>query len=727
MPLEIKVGPPQLSIHEGHTVLLTEPDGQIRWPSPKGLYFFDTRLISSWMIYANGRPWRLLNSGTPTSVTARVFLTNEGFATEAGPVERHTLSLKLSRHIDGGLHEDLDLLNYGRSLVRFNLEIALRSDFADIFEVRSGSIVRRGRITTKWLDDEERLTTTYRNKEFSRAITMQPRNHDCPAVFANGRISFEIELSAGESWHSCLLYDLLDGDERHEASQLCARHSAQSPASRRLAAWKEATLKLETDNIGFKQLFEQAIDDMASLRLPIIDGEGKNFVPAAGRPWFVALFGRDSLIACLQSNLIHPDFARGPLEVLASLQAAERDDFRDAEPGKIPHELRLGELAKLELIPQTPYYGSADATPLYLITLHETWCCRGDRELLAKHMQTAERCLRWIDEYGDRDGDGFQEYGTRSAAGLENQGWKDSGEALVYPDGSHVKGPIATCELQGYVYDAWLRMAEIYDALGSPARGQALRAKAAALFQRFNEAFWDEESSFYAFALDGEKKRVLSAASNAGQCLWSGIVPPERARKVIERLMEPDMWSGWGIRTLSSMHTAYNPYSYQNGAVWPHDNALIALGFKRYGYAEEANRIAEDLCGAGSFFDLNQIPELYAGIHRDASGFPIQYLGANVPQAWAAGSVFSLLQAILGLQPDAPNERLYVDPTLPPWLPDLTLRALRIGEQCFDICFERVSDGSTRFDVLRGDTGRVALRSLCAWSDRLRQGSGPNC
>ncbi|HEX5419113.1 MAG TPA: amylo-alpha-1,6-glucosidase, partial [Gammaproteobacteria bacterium] len=219
--------------------------------------------------------------------------------------------------------------------------------------------------------------------------------------------------------------------------------------------------------------------------------------------------------------------------------------------------------------------------------------------------------------------------------------------------------------------------------------------------------------------------KVLSAASNPGQCLWSGIVPPERARKVIERLMEPDMWSGWGIRTLSSMHAAYNPYSYQNGAVWPHDNALIALGFKRYGYAEEANRIAEDICGAGSFFDLNQMPELYAGIHRDASGFPIQYLGANVPQAWAAGSIFSLLHAILGLQPDAPNQRLYVDPTLPAWLPDLTLRDLRMGEHCFDICFERVGE-RTRFEVLRGEAKCVVQRSLSAWNDRLRSGRDSN-
>ncbi|MGH6679300.1 MAG: amylo-alpha-1,6-glucosidase, partial [Bradyrhizobium sp.] len=301
-----------------------------------------------------------------------------------------------------------------------------------------------------------------------------------------------------------------------------------------------------------------------------------------------------------------------------------------------------------------------------------------------------------------------------------NQSWKDSGDALVYPDGTLVKGPTATCELQGYVYDAWLRMAEIYDAVGDGARAADLRTKAATLFARFNEAFWDEATGFYAFALDGDKKKVLSVASNPGQCLWSGIVPPERAGRVVARLMQPDMWSGWGIRTLSADHPAYNPYSYQCGSVWPHDNGLIALGFKRYGYAAEACRIAHDVSTAGSFFMLDQLPELYAGLHRDKANFPVQYLGANVPQAWAAGSVFSLVQAILGFQPDAPRRMLYLDPVLPPWLSDLTLRDLRLGDQLFDIRFRR-SGEETRFDVLKGDPAAVARREVVVWSALLKR------
>jgi glycogen debranching enzyme len=407
--------------------------------------------------------------------------------------------------------------------------------------------------------------------------------------------------------------------------------------------------------------------------------------------------------------LIYPDFARGSLDILGSLQAKAEDDYRDAEPGKILHEMRYGELAHFKLIPHTPYYGTADATPLYLILLHAAWRGTGDKALLERHLETAEGCLSWIDNYGDRDGDGFQEYQTRSPAGYENMGWKDSGDSIVYPDGSLVKGPKALCELQGYVYDAWLRMSEVFDALGKPDRAQELREKAAALFRRFNEAFWDEELGCYVLALDGEKKKVRTIASNVGHCLWSGIATKERAAKVVSRLMAPDMWSGWGIRTLSAEHPAFNPYNYQTGSVWPHDNAIIAMGFKRYGFAAEVGRIARDISEAGSHFMLNQLPELYTTIERDEASFPVQYLGANVPQAWAAGSVFALLQAILGFLPDAPRGKLYVDPVLPPWLPDLTVLDLHVGQHRFDIRFWRDGD-ETQFEVLRGDPQAVGRR-----------------
>ncbi len=609
------------------------------------------------------------------------------------------------------MHEDLDVINYGEDSAEFNLEILIHSDFADLFEVKSGRIVQRGRITTKWSAEERSLRTVYRNRDFCREIAIAVDASSSAPLYANGRLRFPIKLAPGQAWHSCLLYEFGDGQVRTKAPARCISQVRQSKVGQRLEHWKTTVLKIETSNELFRRLFRQAIDDVAALRLPIEDRGGPEFVPAAGVPWFVALFGRDSLITSLQSVSVYPDFARATLDVLGSYQADAHDDYRDAEPGKIMHELRGGELAHFNAVPHSPYYGSADATILYLILLHAVWRSTGDRSLLDRHLQTAQRCLDWIDRYGDRDGDGFQEYATHSPAGYENQGWKDAGDAVLYIDGSTVEGPKALCELQGYVYDAWLRMAEIFDEVGRHAAARSLRAKAAALFARFNDAFWDDDSQFYAYALDGSKRKVLSVASNPGHCLWSGIVPPDRAGKVVRRLMAGDMWSGWGIRTLSAEHRAYNPHSYQNGSVWPHDNGLIATGFRRYGFADEACRIAHDVIDAGGYFTHHQMPELYAGLQRNAMDFPVQHLGANVPQAWAAGSMFMFLQAILGLVPDAPHEKLYLDPFLPDWLGDITLMDLRVGKLRFDLRFWR-NGCETCFDVLRGDSRAVTRRSF---------------
>jgi glycogen debranching enzyme len=711
MAFKVQVGPPQIAIHQGQTVLITGQDGQTRWPSDEGLYFLDTRIVSSWSIYANGERWELLNGGAVNYYACRVFLTNKPILTAEGTIPPRTLGLTISRSISGGVHEDLDVTNNSMKPVRFQLEIALRSDFADIFEVKSGRIVRRGRITTQWSETRQRLHTAYVNQDFHRAVAVSVARSPSRAVYVNGRLSFEVALAASESWHACLLYSLEDGEQRFDAPTECAGQDRDSPHAETMAEWLNAVAKIETSNEEFYRLFRRGLEDMAALRLPIKGTDHMVFLPAAGLPWFVAPFGRDSLIVSLQNILIYPEFARGALEVLGALQADEDDPYRDAEPGKILHEKRYGELAHFKLIPHTPYYGTADATPLYLITLHAAWRATGDIALLEHHLPTAERCLSWIDEYGDRDGDGFQEYQTRSPAGYENMGWKDSGDSVMYPDGSLVKGPKALCELQGYVYNAWVRMAEVFDALGKADQATELRAKAAVLFSRFNEAFWDEETGFYAYALDGDKKKVLTIASNVGHCLSSGIVPRQRAKKVVDRLMAPDMWTGWGVRTLSADNPAFNPYNYQTGSVWPHDNAIIAMGFKCYGFHAEAAQVAHDVSFAASHFILNRLPELYTAPERSESNFPVQYLGANVPQAWAAGSIFLITQALLGFMPDAPRNRLYVDPYLPIWLPDLVIRDLRIGKQRLDIRFWREGE-KTVFDVTKGDPNVVARRDI---------------
>ncbi|HME24489.1 MAG TPA: glycogen debranching N-terminal domain-containing protein [Acetobacteraceae bacterium] len=725
MSFKVEVGPPQIAIHQAQTVLVTDPDGQVTWPSEKGLYFLDTRLVSAWAIYANGEPWDLLNGGAITYYAAQIFLLNRAFLTEDGAVPAHSLGFMLSRSIGGGMHEDLDITNYGSKPVRFNLEIAIRSDFADIFEVKSGKIVRRGRIITEWLDESQELVTQYSHRDFQRAVRITTNIEAPRAVYANGRLSFEVTIEPRQTWHCCLFYELTDGQRHFAAPQECVAHAGESVSAESLAIWERTVLKIRTGNEEFYRFYHQAVSDMAALRLPLGETDHMVFVPAAGLPWFLAPFGRDSLIVSIQNLLVYPDFARGALQVLGSLQAKERDDYRDAEPGKIPHEMRYGELAHLKLIPHTPYYGTADATPLYLVVLHAAWRATGDRTLLEQHLATAEACLDWIDKWGDRDGDGFQEYQTRSPVGYENMAWKDSGDGVLYPDGTPVKGPKALCELQGYVYDAWLRMAEVYEELGSPDRARALRDKAAVLFRRFNEVFWDEATGFYAYALDGDKQKVLTVVSNPGHCLWSGIIPPDRAARVVARLLAPDMSSGWGIRTLSARHPAYNPHSYHNGSVWPHDNSIIAAGFKRYGFVTEAALIAHDISYAASHFLLNQVPELYSGIQRDGTNFPVQYLGANVPQAWAAGSAFALLQAMLGIVPDAPRGVLGVDPNLPYWLPDVTLIDLRLGQREFDIRFWR-DDEATRFEVLRGDPDAVVACSVMQVCERLRVGATRN-
>jgi glycogen debranching enzyme len=359
MPFKVEVGPPQIAIHQAQTVLITDPDGQVSWPSDKGLYFFDTRLVSAWAIYANGEPWDLLNGGSVSYDTARIHLINRSFPTEDGAVPAQSLGFVISRTLGGGLHEDLDVVNHGRKHVRFNLEIAIRSDFADVFEVKDHRIVRRGRISTTWSEAEQELRTTYRNQDFVRAVHVRARGDGQHAGYANGRLSFEVSLDPGKTWHCCLLYDLLDGTRHFHAPHECSHETHTRSRTNGHAEWQQGVMKLRTSNEEFYRAYHQSIEDMAALRLPIAGTDHMEFVPAAGLPWFMAPFGRDSLIVSLQNILIYPEFARGALDVLGRWQAKERDDYRDAEPGKIMHELRYGELAHFRLIPHTPYYGTS--------------------------------------------------------------------------------------------------------------------------------------------------------------------------------------------------------------------------------------------------------------------------------------------------------------------------------------------------------------------------------
>ena len=717
MPVEITVGPPVITINQGNTFMVTDQRGEIDSESEQGIFAGDTRFVSFYQLYINGVRWQLLSSGAVSYYASRLYFTNPPVSTEDGAIERRVLGLRVTRTVGDGIHEDLDITNYAMHPVRFVLETGLRSDFADLFEVKSQEFDRRGRVTTQWDEANNELVNAYTNQDFSRQLIYKVFRPSSPPLYSNGRMTFEVALQPGESWHTCVFFTLVEGDHVREPLYTCdTDHGAGTKLNQLQNEWRGLATRLTSANEDVYRAYTQSVEDMGALRMYDLDFAPDVWLPAAGVPWFVTLFGRDSLIVSLQNMMVHAPFALGALKKLAQYQAETKDDRRDAQPGKILHELRLGELAHFKKVPHTPYYGTADATILYLITLHEAWKWLGDPAILREHRQVAMKCLEWIDRYGDLDGDGFQEYKTLASAGYgigyENVGWKVADNAVVYPDGSQVKQPKALCELQGYVFDAKLRMAEAFDALGEPDRAAALREQALELQRRFDDAFWMEDEGFIAYGLDPEKRQIKTISSNAGHCLWSGIVRPDRAEQIVRRFFEEYMWSGWGIRTLSSKNPAYNPFDYQLGSVWPHDNGIIAMGFKRYGFHEEASRVARDIFEAASYFQSHRLPELYAGLPRQPGTFPVQYLGANIPQAWAAGSVFHLLRAILGLQADAPAGKLYVAPILPQWLPDIELNGIQVGGSVLHLRFWREGSDS-RWEVL-DQSGSIEVRDAPA-------------
>ena len=711
MTVQLSIGPPVITINQGDTFMVTNRDGEIAADSEHGLFSRDTRFVSYYRLFLNGNRWHPLSSSATNYYSARWELVNQKVDVEQGTIERGSIALSISRQADNGINENLQLVNYSANTVSFNLEIALRSDFADIFEVREHRLIRRGTIETSWNSKERQLHTTYSNKDFQRQFIY--RIIDCPSQvrYANGRIVYEIILKPAETWTAATRFDLLSSDrlDQHAGTDL-------SIVSKWHKQWKDGATQLQSSNEDFYRLYTQSVEDLGGLRLySQIDLDEDEWLPAAGVPWYVTVFGRDSLLISMQAMMVHPTLSLAALKHLAALQADSRDDWRDAQPGKILHEVRHGELAHLEKIPHTPYYGSWDSTTLYLILLHEAWKWMGDDSLLTQHKETAIRCLEWIDNFGDLDQDGFQEYITYSQKGYENMGWKDSPDAIVYADGSQVKQPKALCELQGYLFDAWMRSAEVFAKLGDQKFADELVAKARRLQENFEEHFWNDEQQIYALALDKEKKQACPVASNIGHCLWTGLLRKDRAEKVVRRLMQEDMWSGWGIRTLSAKCPAYNPHSYHCGSVWPHDNGLISLGFKRYGFAAEAAQVARDISEAASFLVSYRLPELYAGIHRTDCNFPIQYDGANVPQGWAAGSVFHFLQAMTGIQADAPSGKLYVDPSLPNWLTSIRLSELRVGNARIALTFWRDGDETRWESEVQAGTIAVEQKPWAPW------------
>jgi glycogen debranching enzyme len=491
------------------------------------------------------------------------------------------------------------------------------------------------------------LHFAYLREGFRRGTVVRVEGEGIEPLAELGRLSFDVRLGPGEE-RAVRVSVVLEEDGREVRLGRSAPLYGEAPA-------------LETGWEALRRSWERSVEDLGSLSFDA--GEGL-VVPAAGAPWYMALFGRDALIAGYQAMVLGPGPARNALRALARHQAVERDDFRDAEPGKILHELRHGELAYFGEIPQTPYYGTVDATPLFLILLSEVWRWSSDEAFVGELEGAARRALDWILHHADRVS-GYVAYATRSTAGLENHGWRDHEDSMLFRDGTRAGPPVAPCEVQGYVYDAFLRTAELAERVWGDARLAAeLVEEAAVLRERFDLDFWMEDRGYYALAIDGAGRKVDSVSSSAGHLLWSGIVPEEKARAVADLLLDERLFGGWGIRTLVTGEGGYDPESYHNGSVWPHDNALIAQGLRRYGFRDEANRIAAALLDAAPRFDY-RLPEVFAGYARDEVPEPVELPRSCSPQAWSAGTVPLLVRAMLGVEPDAESRKLLADPALP--------------------------------------------------------------
>ena len=464
--------------------------------------------------------------------------------------------------------------------------------------------------------------------------------------------------------------------------------------------WRKRCTRFKTSNIQLSQFLERAILDLRMLTAH--DDEGTEYIDA-GIPWYSALFGRDALITAYQALAVNTDLAWSTLRGLAALQGKKDDDWREEEPGKILHEVRVGELARAGTIPHTPYYGSVDSTPLWLSVLHGAYRWTGDLEAVRELWPNVLAALEWIDDHGDADGDGYVEYQKRSERGLDNQGWKDSADAILHPDGTLAEGPIALVEVQGYVYQAKKNIARLARDLDDPDLGERLDKEADELKERFNRDFWMEDQGYYALALDGSKRPVESLTSNPGHCLWSRIVDDDKAPKVVRRLLSSALSSGWGIRTLAAKQSPYDPIGYHTGSVWPHDNALIAHGMRRYGFDKESQQVLDQLALAGAFFPYARFPEVFCGFSTEEVPVPVQYPVACRPQAWASGAPLLMMRSYGGFAADAPNGKLYIDrPRLPAWLQRIEIQGMRVGDARLDLVFSN-NNGVTATEIPRKD------------------------
>jgi glycogen debranching enzyme len=681
-----------LTILNGTTFCIADDIGDVHG-NATGLYAEDTRYLSELRMLVDGRAPLLLTSGKVEHFSAAFYLRNP----LSSGLPPDTLTISRERVIDRGLTERIRIRNEGMEPASFELSLVFAADFASVLTVKEWEIALGdprhatplpGPVTVQQFKPDE-----FHLDDVDSCCRTLIRLSRPPDVIGS-RLSFPIVLRPRESWELVLeIVPAEIGPREHGGGAVVfaadALHRSDS-----LTSWRLRVPRLETTWTALNRTFDQAVQDIASLRIRSIGAAGE--LPAAGMPWFMTVFGRDTLITCLEAFLLGPELARSALVSLAALQADADDPAIDAEPGKIIHELRRGQGARTWF---PAYYGAVDATPLFLILLSELWRWTNDDLFVSSLREPALKALQWIDDYGDQDGDGFVEYERRTERGLLNQSWKDSSDSQRFRDGTHAQTPIAPAEVQGYVYDAKRRIAEIARAVWRlPELADRLERQANDLRDAFVGSYWVDtpEGGYFALALDRGKEQVDALCSNNGHLLWSGIVPPEYVRPVVDRLLGPELWSGWGVRTMATSCRAFSPVSYHNGTVWPHDTMIAAWGLALTDHWDEARQVIHAILQAASRFDWS-LPEVFAGFDRATTPFPIAYPTATRPQAWAAASALLGLQLLLGLRPERREHRLVsVAPApLPEWVRPLWLRGVRAFETSWNVA---VVDGSVRVE-----------------------------
>ncbi|MGZ4814101.1 MAG: amylo-alpha-1,6-glucosidase [Terriglobales bacterium] len=676
-----------LTLIDGKTFLSTRTSGDIAPPGAPDIGFFhdDTRFLSFMEMRVSGLRTVLLSSNTEKTFLSQIELTTSNIhLRESFDLPENTIHIRREQMLSSNvLFERVSFSNFNLHSVNFTVEIEYDSDFVDVFQVRGMPRGTHGQYYQPVMTDKS-VDFFYQGRdEMMRQTSIE---FDPPPTRIDGQSAYwELTLPSLQQVEFNVTVTAIVQGQRPRPADL--DFSAQLQRRRtKFAEWESSATHFKSSNDGFDSTLRTATSDFHALQIP----DGNDHVIAAGVPWFATMFGRDSIIAAYQSLVLNPQLAVETLRTLVCYQGDKYDDWHDEEPGKILHEYRQGEMTRSGEMPFGPYYGTIDATPLFLILLSETWNWTADETLVQELLPAAYKALNWIDKYADLDGDGFVEYLQRSKRGLINQGWKDSWDANMHKDGSVARPPIALVEVQGYVYDAKYRMASLLRAFGDTERADRLKREANDLAKRFEKTYWMPQHGFYAMALDAEKKPLEVISSNPGQLLFTRILGRERARAVVNRLMRSDMFSGWGWRTLSCEEKVYNPLSYHRGSVWPHDNSLIAHGMALNEFREPVKRLFTTLWQAALTFRDYRLPELFCGLQRREHDVPVHYPVSCSPQAWASGSLFLILSSLLGIRPSAPRKVLnIVNPQLPEWLDHLHMRNLKIGGSRVGLDFTR--------------------------------------